>query len=195
MKKLLAVLLFALPLFAADYEIGIRHVVALPRGDAGDLDLPMSRGFAATGEIFWTPSIATQFAATFVNPEAILHPANAEPVDLGTLGLDIYSASVRYHFARRARLGGYVGAGAAFVAIGNLDDQFGDAIDAELGDDTTFLGEAGLRYRLLDRLFVELGVMYMPIGAEPEATRGGNALPAKVNVDPLLVTGGVAWRF
>ena len=195
MKKLLCVLLFALPLSAADFEIGMRHVAAFSRGDSGELDIPLSRGFAATGEVFWTESIATQFAASFVNPEAILFPVNAEPIDLGTLGLDIYSVSARYHFAPRARLSGYLGAGAAFVSIGNLDDQFGDAIYAELGSDTTVLAEAGLRYRLLDRLYAEVGVMYLPIGAEPEATRGGSALPAEVNVDPLIVSAGLAWRF
>lgn len=90
MKRLIVLALLALPVFAADYELGIRHIVATPAGDSGALDIPMSRGFAGTVEAFWTGRISTQFAASFVNPEAIY----GDEVDLGTLGLDIYSATV-----------------------------------------------------------------------------------------------------
>jgi len=194
MRKLLAVLLFALPAFAADYEVGIRHVVVFSKGDSGALDVPMSRGFAATADVFWSERFSTQLAATFVNPEAILYPANAEPVDLGTIGLDVYSLSARYHFAPRARLGAYAGGGVAYVTIGNLDDQFGDAYVAELGSEATFLVEGGVRYRLLPQLFAELGASYMPLSAKPEVTRGAN-LPAEVTLDPFTVSAGVSWRF
>jgi hypothetical protein len=139
MKRLLFVLLFAFPALAADFEAGIRHVVVMSMGDSGELDIPLSRGFAATGEVFWTESISTQFAASFVNPEAILFPANAEPVDLGTLGLDVYSVTARYHFAPASRFSAYAGGGGAFVIVGNLDDQFGDAVYLEYDEQTTFL--------------------------------------------------------
>ncbi len=177
------------------FEAGIRHVVMSPTGEAGELDVPMSRGFGATADVFWTERISTQFAATFINPEAILFPANVEPVDLGTIGLDTYSASVRYHFAPRSRLSAYAGGGAALVQIGNLDDQFGDEVEAEFDSETAFLVEGGLRYRVLPRLFLDLGVSYMPLSAETNVTRTNVTLPAELGLDPVTVSGGVAWRF
>ena len=195
MKRLVFVLLFACRVFAADFEAGIRHVVVFQTGEAGDLDVPMSRGFAATADVFWTERLSTQFAATFINPEAILFPANAEPVDLGTIGLDIYSASIRWHFAPRARFSAYAGGGAALVQVGNLDDQFGDAVEAEFESETAFLIEGGLRYRLLPRLFLDLGVSYMPLSAEPDVAKTNVSLPSEVGLDPVTVSGGVAWRF
>lgn len=195
MKRLAFIALFAFRAFAADFEAGMRHVVVFQTGDAGELDVPLSRGFGATAEVFWTERLSTQFAATFVNPEAILFPANAEPVDLGTIGLDTYSASMRWHFAPQARLSAYAGGGAALVQIGNLDDQFGDEVEAELDSETALLVEGGLRYRLLPRLFIKLGVTYMPLSAETNVVKSNVTLPSEVGLDPVTVSGGVAWRF
>ncbi len=188
MMRLALVLLLAFPVLAADVEVGVRHVVLFPTGDSGELDIPMGRGFAPAVEVFWSERFSTQLAASFTNPEAILRPENAEPVDLGTLGLDIYSASARYHFSPQTKLSGYAGAGAALAIIGNLDDQFGDEIEATFGNELTFLGEAGLRYKLWPGVFLELGVAYMPL------TATSDDFP-DVNVDPMVVTAGASWRF
>lgn len=195
MKRLAFIALFAFRAFAADFEAGMRHVVVFQTGEAGDLDVPLSRGFAATAEVFWRERLSTHFAASFINPEAILFPANAEPVDLGTIGLDTYSASVRWHFAPQSRLSAYAGGGAALVQIGNLDDQFGDDVEAEFDSETALLVGGGLRYRLLQRLFVDLGVTYMPLSAEPKVLESNVNLPAEVRLDPVTVSVGVAWRF
>src|SRR5687768_14283599 len=188
MKRLLLILLLAFPALAADFEIGVRHLVLIPRGDSGALDFATGRGFSATAEVFWSERLSTQVAASFANPEATLRPENAEPVDLGTLGLDIYSASARYHFSPGSKLSGYAGGGAAFVVIGNLDDQFGEEIEATFDNEITLLGEAGLRYKFWPGIFLELGVAYMPLTATSETFED-------VNVDPMIVTAGASWRF
>ena len=193
MKRAVFLVLLALPALGADFEAGLRHVGVFAAGDSGALDIALSRGFAATGEVFWTERVSTQFAASFVNPEAILEPANAEPVDLGTLGLDVYSVTARYHFTPEARFSAFAGAGAAVVSIGNLDDQFGDDYEAEFESETTWLVEAGVRYRVLPRLFFDVGASYLPLGAQPERARG--PVPAELNVDPVTVSIGAAWRF
>lgn len=197
MMRFLLILLLAVPAFGADVEAGVRHLVVFPRGDAGDLDIPMSRGFGATVEVFWSERISTQFAASFMNPEAILFPPDAEPVDLGTLGLDIYSVTARYHFMPRSRLSAYAGGGAAFVVIGNLDDQFGDAFEATFDSETTFLAEAGLRYRLMPRLFVALDATYLPLTAEPDVllNTGQLVLPREMDLGSVIMSAGLSWRF
>jgi hypothetical protein len=202
MRRLtLAILLLVAPtLAAADFELGIRHVVAKATGDSGELDLPLSRGFGASAEVFWSKRVSTNLAATFVNPEAILRPSSPPPddVDLGTLGLDIYSLTARWHFVPDARLSTFAGAGGTLVQIGNLDDQFGDVFEADFDSETTFVVEGGLRYRFRPRVIFELGVMYVPLEGEPHirrATEANVTLPRKVGIDPLIVSVGAAWRF
>jgi outer membrane protein W len=197
MIRVLFALLLALPVAAADFEIGVRHVVAIPTGDSGDLDLPLSRGFAATGEFFFTPRVSAQASALFVNPEAILFPSAPPPndVDLGTLGLDVYSATARVHFAPERRLSAFAGGGAALVILGDLDDQFGDEVEAEFDNELTLVVEGGLRYRFRPRVFFDLSASYLPLEAQPKITRSAYALPETMGIDPLIVSVGVAWRF
>jgi outer membrane protein W len=204
-RLFLATLLLTLPLHAAQLEVGIRHVVMHPAGelsfDGGKLDLPLSRGFGASAEVFWTERMSTQLAATFVNPEAILRPAMPPPseVDLGTLGIATYSVSARYHFAPDARFSPYAGAGGALVTLGNLDDQFGDAIDVTFPHETTFIAEGGIRFRFRPSVRVELSATYMPLEGRANVRRNTSdphvALPSRLSIDPLTVSVSVAWRF
>jgi hypothetical protein len=197
MIRVVALLLLALPVAAADIELAIHHVVAFPMGESGDLDIPMSRGFSASGEVFFTRRVSAQATALFINPEAILYPATPPPddVDLGTLGLDVYYATARWHFAPERRISAFAGGGAALVMIGNLDDQFGDEVEAEFDDEVTFVVEGGLRYRFRSRLFLLLSATYLPLKPETRVIRTSVPLPETVGVDPLIVSAGASWRF
>lgn len=185
MRRLLFLLLLAAPLRAAGIEAGAAHVVVRP-GENGNLEIEMSRGFGAHVEVFWSDALSTRAAATFINP-AVFTPE----VDLGTLGLDIWSAAARWHFAPRSRLSGFAGAGGALVAVGNLDDQFGDEVEVEFDAEVAPLLEAGLRYRIHPRIVLEMGATYIPLELEAGAPR----VPPTIAVDPLIVSAGAAWRF
>ena len=192
MKRFLLVLLFATSLRAADVEVGAQHVVFIPR-DSGTLDIEVSRGFGAHAEVFWRDAVSTRFAATFLNPASILFPENPPPgdVDLGTLGLDIYSATARFHVPLRGGFSAFAGAGPAYVSIGNLDDRFGEAVEIDFDPQTTFVAEAGIRYRVHPRVVLEAGASYLPLelnGAPPP-------LQPTVGIDPLTISAGAAWRF
>jgi outer membrane protein len=198
MKRLLLLLLLALPLHAADLELGIRHLSMSAMGDGafdgGELDIVSSRGFGANAELFWTPRISTQLAATFVNPATFINPAD---VDLGTFGIDTYSLSARYHFAPDARLSPFVGAGGALVVFGDLEDRFGDQLEMTFDRETALLVEGGVRYRLFPSVILDASMSYMPLEATPNRVRNGTAvaLPAVVKVDPFTISLGAAWRF
>lgn len=171
----------AAPLRAAPIEAGVQHVLAIPTGESAGLEIVDSRGFGAHLDVFWTGRVSTRFGAVLVNPAAFL-----DGVDMGTLGLDIYSATGRYHFAAQRRLSAFAGAGAAFVEIGNLDDRFGDEVVIEFDPELTFVVEAGLRYRIHPRIALEAGVAYVPLDLD---------VPRRMAVDPLIVSAGAAWRF
>ena len=197
--RLLLALLLAFPLYAADVEVGVHHAITMMTGESafngGDLDVQTSRGFAASAEVFFTPRISTQFAATFINPVAILNPGD---IDLNTLGMDVYSASARYHFAPQRRFSAFAGAGAAFVSFGNLEQRFADDIEMEVDAETTFFVEGGVRYRFRPRIFFDLALSYMPLEGEVIVIRNVRTdvtLPERVPLDPVTLSGGVSWRF
>ncbi|MFL6245546.1 MAG: OmpW family outer membrane protein [Thermoanaerobaculia bacterium] len=190
--RLVLLLLLAMPVAAADLELGMRHLSMSPMG--GEVDIVSSRGFAATAEVFWTPRISTQLAGTFVNPAAFIHNAN---LDLGTFGIDTYSLTARYHVRPDARWSAFAGAGPALVIFGNLEDRFGDDIEMTFDRETALLVEGGVRYRVFPSVYVDAAVSYMPVEATPNHVRNETniALPDVVKVDPLTISAGASWRF
>ncbi len=198
-NAVLCVLLLAAPLHAADIEVGLQHVIAIP-GDTGELNIATGRGFGAHLDVFWSDRVSTRVAAVLVNPAAILYPSDPPPadVDLGTLGLDIYSATARFHVAPRARFSAFAGAGAALVTIGNLDDQFGDAVEIEFDQETALVAEAGVRYRVHPRIVFEASAVYVPLEIEGNVRRATDpriVVPSPIGLDPVVVSVGAAWRF
>ncbi|HVE71423.1 MAG TPA: outer membrane beta-barrel protein [Thermoanaerobaculia bacterium] len=181
MKRVLAVLMLAMPAAAAEIEAGATHVIMMA-GDSDDLTIDTSRGFGAHAEVFWSDALSTRAAATFVNP-AVYTPST----DLGTLGLDILSATARWHIAPRSRLSAYAGAGGALVVFGNLEDQAGGGIESEFDSKLAPVVEGGLRYRIHPRIALEAGAAYVPLEAEGDEIT--------VAVDPLIVSVGASWRF
>jgi outer membrane protein W len=199
----LLALALAMPLQAAELELGFRHLSMSPRGDGafdgGELEIVSSRGFGATAEVFWTPRISTQLAATFFNPAAFVFPSNPPPndLDLATFGIDTYSLAARYHFAPDRRLSAFAGAGGAIVLLGNLDDRFADDLEMTFNRETALLIEGGLRYRVFPNVIIDATVSYMPLEATPNHVRNETTvtLPASVKLDPLTMSVGAAWRF
>lgn len=193
------VLLLTLPARAADVEVGIHHVATMMTGDGtydgAELEVELSRGFAASAEVFFSERVSTQLSATFINPVAVINPGD---VDLNTISLDIYALSGRWHFAPEARLSGFAGGGVAFVSLGNLEERFDDRIEIEFDPETTFLVEAGLRYRFRPRIIFTGSLTYMPLEAESLVVRDGRPdvpLPERVSLDPVTLSLGAAWRF
>ncbi|HYH09298.1 MAG TPA: OmpW family outer membrane protein [Thermoanaerobaculia bacterium] len=190
----LILLLLATPLRGAEIEAGIRHVGMWPTASS-DVNVVSSRGFAATGEVFWSEHVSAQFAATFLNPAAFVGPNDV--VDLGTLGIDAYSASARWHFAPARRFSPFAGAGVALVMLGNLEDRFGDDLEITFDHETTFLAQAGVRYRLFENVVVDAAVSYMPLEAQATFVKNNNSIvfPETLNLNPLTVSVGAAYRF
>lgn len=199
MRVALFIAFLALPAAAQTFEVGLQHVAVITTGETGDLDVPLGRGFAVSGELFFTPRFSTALAATFVNPEAILFPSNPPPndVDLGTIGLQTTALTARWHCRSEARFSVFAGAGIARVTIGNLDDQFGDDVEADFDAELTFLAEGGVRFRprLVPRLALNVTASYTPLSAEPNVRKTNVPLPAELELNPLTIGVGASWRF
>lgn len=202
MRRLLLLALLAMPASAAEIEAGIRHVAAGMMGDGrfdgGDLHIPHTRGWAMTGEVFWSDRLSTHAASTFINPAVFLRPSDPgrPEIDLDTVGINTWSLTARWNFG--SRWAPFAGAGAAYALFGTLDDRFGDDLEFELENQLTFVAEAGLRYRILPSVSLDVGAAYMPLDPETRIVHSEDPalrLPEEIELDPLLITGGVSWRF
>jgi outer membrane protein W len=195
---LLLTVLAVLPARAAEIEAAIHHVIAMPYGDSGDLDIPPGRGFSASGEVFFSDRYSAQGTALFVNPEAILYPSSSpgKDVDLGTIGIDLYFATARMHFGgTTSGFSGFIGAGAGIAVLGNLDDQFGDEVEATFDNETVLVAEGGVRYQVHPRIAIDLSAAFVPLEGETKVGHSAYPLPEKVGIDPLIVSLGASWRF
>ncbi len=185
----LLLLALATPLFAQT-ELGGRYIATIEQ-KTENIELHTCQGFAAFGEKFWSESLSTRLEARFLQPAAFV-----SGVDLGTLGIEPLALTMRYHLAPQARFSPYAGAGVAYVRFGDLDDQFGDDVDVTFDAETAFVGEAGVRLRLHERIYFDFGVTYMPVDATPQIHRSaGVVLPDKVKINPIVLGGAASWRF
>jgi outer membrane protein len=187
---LAAVMMAASAVAAAEIEVGARYFYLRP-ADTGALDLQSAMGFGVTAEAFWTPRISTQLSASFSQPQAIL----GGNVDLGTLGINPVALTARFHMRPGARLSPFVGAGPALVMLGNLDDYFGDEVEADFEDEQTFLAEAGIRFRSGPHVAIELTVSRLWLTARPAIRKTNVALPSPLKIHPITAGGGISWRF
>jgi hypothetical protein len=196
MKIRIALLLlsFSTPVAAADFEAGVRHVVVLFSESEG-IDLPVSRGWAVSSEIYWSKRWSLHTEASFINPAVFSQQPSGDEVDLDTLNIDTYAATIRWN--RGSRWSSFAGAGAAWVVPGALDDRFGEALEINLENQLTFIVEGGLRWRVHPRVTVDATASWMPLTSPLDVRRneGQMVLPDEIELNPLTLSGGVAWRF
>ncbi|HVS33674.1 MAG TPA: OmpW family outer membrane protein [Thermoanaerobaculia bacterium] len=189
--RLFIIIILALPVSAADF--GIRYLSTYIK-DSGKIEVPSSLGFGATAEVIWSRNLSTQLAGTFVQPAAILTSSNT---DLGTIDMDVVSLVMRYRARDGSRFSPFAGAGAAVVFLGDLDDRFGNDIEAELETQTSLVVEAGVRSRISPRLTLEAAAMYLPLEPEVRVRRneGSAAIPPVITLNPIVVSIGISRRF
>lgn len=148
-------------------------------------------GFGVTAEVFWIPRISTQLSASFSQPQAILNG----DLDLGTLGINPISLTARFHLRPSARIAPFVGGGPAVVMLGNLDDYFGDDVEADFDHERTFVVEAGVRLRSGPHVVMEMTVSRISLTARPNIRKTNVALPSPLSIDPIIAGAGIIWRF
>ena len=185
---------------AAEVAVGVRTLAAkaIAGGSYGDgsVDIGTSGGFAATGEVFISDRLSTHLAASFLNPAAFLRPDDAEAIDLNTLGIDTYSATIRYQHPGR-RFTPFAGAGAGYTIFGNLEERFGDRIEMTFENSVSWIVEGGIRYHVMDGLWIDAAVAWMPLEAERATAKNDTSLqlPERVAIDPVTISVGASWRW
>jgi outer membrane protein W len=194
---LLALCLFPLTAFAQSNEVGVfistsQFENSQIQDDIGDIDVKFDEdmGYGVLYNRFWTNNFSTEFAYQRLGADLTASfqdiTANA-----GDLDLDILSGTAQLHFARGGFLSPYIGAGVAYVSgeAGAIDeDEIGNA---DLENELEFLANAGLNLNIGRGFGIFVDGKYVMYEARGE----GESADQAIDINPLIVSAGIKFRF
>ena len=194
---------------AGDVLVRARAIVVSPTEKAG----PVTPGFP-TGSVSVSDSVAPEIDFTYmwtdhIGTELILGTTKHDIGGRGALSAlgDVANTwvlpptlTVQYHFAPKAKVRPYVGAGVNYTifysadASRSLETAIGKT-DVKLKDSFGYALQAGVDVDLSKRVFLNLDVKYIDIDTAARLTTGGAVNRVKVSVDPIVPSIGLGMRF
>ena len=118
-------------------------------------------------------------------------------INLGDFELFPLGAVLQYHIPTSDRLRWFVGAGAGYLIVGDVDTA-GTAIGAERIEFESSVGlivNGGFNYNFGDRWALNADARYAPIETDSEALFVGRDEVEEIHVEPLIVSAGLSYRF
>lgn len=190
---------FTLSLNAQSNDIGVW--IATSR--VGDTNIDESKiafdngeGFGVTFNHFWTPNLSTEFSATALTHNGEITITGFPAFDIGSLDLIPVTATVQWHFARSARLSPYIGGGVSYVMADDLQSDDLRQIDVgrvQIDSKVGWVAQAGLNIGLRPRFAVAVDAKY--IAYSPDSAAPGDPEPVPLDLDPLVFSAGVKFRW
>jgi outer membrane protein W len=211
MKTLLAVLLAvsaAVPLFAQqriDFLIdaeGARRTgrnTGFTPGIRFDPQFGTGGGVGAGLDFFLTDRVSIEAKAVALESRLHVRSVGSDFIAIADLGrAKIYpiSALLQWHLSQHGMVRPYLGAGIAHVILHNVNRSVGtSATGIHFKDPTGLVVDGGLEFKMAKRWGIYGDARYIPIETKSTATFVGTSSAVKMNVRPLIVSGGLAWRF
>jgi outer membrane protein W len=153
-------------------------------------------GYGVSYTRFFTPSVAIEFGAQRLGGDVEVSfgaPINIT-AEAGEINLNVYSATAQYHFPH-GKLDPYIGGGVAYLTgdVDFIDDpEDPDSVsNADFDNELTWLANIGIGYAITDSVSIGADVKY--IAYDPKAE--GDTDEGRVDVNPLVIAGGVKFQF
>jgi len=194
---LISLLLLPLTAFAQNNELGVFISTSqfddseIRDGlDSFDIEFDEDMGYGVLYNRFWIGGFSTEFAYQRLGADLTVSFQDITE-DAGTLDLDILSATGQLHFARGSTLSPYIGGGVAYVSgeAGFIDED--ELQSADLENEVDFLVNAGLNLNIGRSLGIFVDGKYILYEARGEGDSEDDAL----DINPLIISGGVKFRF
>jgi outer membrane protein len=186
------------------FDVTAYYALVDPQGDnrpglnaVDEFELDSSSGFGLGVNAFFTDRIALELAAYAFESEVTVRPRLVSPFPVRDLDMMPITATLRYHFNPEGRFDVYLGAGAAYVLFGDLDDFSGsDLRSIDLDDDVGFVVNAGASFDITPRLAVVGDIKYVPVEASASAVfASAPDQTFDIKVNPLIVGLGLSYQF
>jgi outer membrane protein W len=198
---LLLVLVAALPALAqAPVDISVFASWVDAQGDTilaegPETNFESGDGFGVAVNWFWGRSLSTELSASAIKMDAGLDLGGQPFVDLGSIDLTPIALTFQYHFARDSVIDPYLGVGAAWVLVEDIESDDLDLLFGPLkvDDEFTYVLNAGLGIRLTQTFGLYLDAKYMPLEIATRAA--GDTVDTKLEIDPMIISAGIRIRF
>lgn len=116
--------------------------------------------------------------------------------DLGKAKIYPISAILQWHLSEHGTIRPYIGAGVAHVILQDVNRSVSStATGIHFKDPTGLVVDGGLEFNLSKRFGIYGDARYIPVETQSSATFVGTTSSVEMNVRPLIVSAGLAWRF
>jgi outer membrane protein len=160
------------------------------------LDTTMGYGLAAN--IFFGNHLSTEFAITRVENDVTFRRRAVNNSGDGVEMMPI-TGVLQWHFAPTAMVDPYIGAGAAYVLLDDVDRPSElnnlDFESIDFDDDIGLVVNAGLGIRLGEHWGITLDGKYVPLEASATARRTTGAQDTTFDINPIILSAGLSIRF
>jgi outer membrane protein len=167
--------------------------------DPAEIDVEADMGFGLAANIFFGDRISAELAIARVEGETnIRRRAVGGGGPGGNLEMTPITAVLQFHFAPNGFIDPYIGGGAAYMLYDFSESQGVHGIDQiDFEDDIGFAVNAGIGIRLGDRFGITVDAKYVPIETNAQAVivTGNEDSEARIDVSPIIISGGLTLRF
>lgn len=212
MKRLLLAVLalsFTMPLFAADrsFEL-LAFATWVDPNSSGTFNAPSPNqpfnvdfngdlGWGVGANVYFGRAVSLQLTGSEVKPKVNLSGVAATGGSPGSLKMIPLTAVLQWHFTGGS-IDPYIGAGAAYFLFSNVRGTTGnlglDKIDFK--GDVGLALNAGLNIGMTHGMAIYLDGKYVPIKSSANAVfTSGGATSTRVKINPVMFSGGLAFRF
>jgi len=116
--------------------------------------------------------------------------------DLGRAQIFPISAVLQWHLSEHGTIRPYLGAGVTHVILHDVNRSVASsATGIHFKDPTGLVVDGGLEVHLSKRFGIYGDARYIPVETKSTASFVGTTSAVQMNVRPLIVSGGIAWRF
>ncbi len=162
-----------------------------PRFDSGG-------GAGAGLNFFFSDRVSLEMKVAALASRLHLRRSGSDFVTVADLGYaQIYpiTALLQWHMLGGTALRPYIGAGAGHVILRNIDKQGAGVSGVHFEDPTGLVLDGGLEISLSKRWSIFGDARYTPIETRSRATFTGTTSSARIDVKPLVLSTGIAFRF
>jgi outer membrane protein W len=116
--------------------------------------------------------------------------------NLGRAQIFPISAVLQWHLSQHGMIRPYLGAGVAHVILRDVNRSVtSSATGIHFKDPTGVVVDGGLEFKLSKRFGIYGDARYIPVETKSAASFVGTSSSVQMHVRPLIVSGGIAWRF
>lgn len=163
-----------------------------------DVSFDGTLGYGIAANIFFGNRISTEFAIARVNTDVNFRQRAVANANTQAELMPI-TAVLQFHLAPNGRFDPYIGAGAAYVLIDDVDtpDELNniDFESIDFKDDVGLALNAGLGIKLTNNFGITLDAKYVPLESSATAVRTTGNQDVKFDMNPVILSAGLSLRF